>query len=107
MQVYVTSPGSNVYLTVVSPSGSPLARAQAGAQSMDQTLPENGDYSLQLSVFGTTLQTSFTLNITITGGQPTQPPPTGIKPSNVARSLSALWGWQEMQFCPLKSRPPR
>ena len=42
MQALVSSPYGNVYLTVVSPSGSPLARAQAGAQSFSGTLPEIG-----------------------------------------------------------------
>ncbi|MEO8392531.1 MAG: hypothetical protein ABI700_06025 [Chloroflexota bacterium] len=74
MQVSVTSPGGNVYLTVVSPFGSPLARAQAGAQSFAGTLPENGDYTLQVSAPSGTPLTNYTLGVSVTGS-PAQPPP--------------------------------
>jgi ribosomal protein S11 len=76
MQVSVTSASGNVYLTVVSPFGSPLARAQAGAQSYAGTLPENGDYTLQVSAPSGTPLTSYSLTVSVTGtGQPTQPAP--------------------------------
>ncbi|MFN8450052.1 MAG: hypothetical protein U0521_16090 [Anaerolineae bacterium] len=74
MQARVASPYSNVYLTVVSPSGSPLARAQAGAQSFDGTLPESGDYVLQVSAPVGTPATTYLLNVSITGGVPTSTP---------------------------------
>ena len=67
MQVFMTSPLSNVYLTLVSPFGSPLARAQAGAQSFDGILPESGDYSLQVSAPVGTALTAFTLTVSVTG----------------------------------------
>lgn len=79
MQARVSSPFGNVYLTVVSPSGSPLARAQAGAQSFDGILPETGDYVLQVTAPVGTPATTYVLNISITGGIPTStpiPPPT-------------------------------
>ncbi|MBI1259296.1 MAG: hypothetical protein GC204_17660 [Chloroflexi bacterium] len=76
MQVVVTSPTGNVYLTVVSPFGSPLARAQNGAQSFSGTLPENGDYTLQVSAPSGTPLTSYSLNVSVVGSsQPTQPAP--------------------------------
>ncbi len=67
MQIFLTSPYSNVYVTLVSPFGSPLARAQAGAQSFDGILPESGDYSIQLSAPVGTAVTSFTMTIAVTG----------------------------------------
>ncbi len=66
-QIAVTSPGNNVYLTVVSPNGSPLARSQNGVQSFNQALTESGDYNLQVSAPAGTAQTVYTLTITITG----------------------------------------
>jgi hypothetical protein len=73
MQVFVSSPYSNVYLTLVSPLGSPLARAQAGAQSFNGNLPESGDYTLQISApFGTPM-TTYIINVSITGGTSTGP----------------------------------
>ena len=76
MQVVVTSPSGNVFLTVVSPFGSPLARAQNGAQSFSGTLPENGDYTLQVSAPSGTPLTNYSLNVSVTGSsQPTQPAP--------------------------------
>lgn len=74
MQARVASPSSNVFLTLVSPSGSPLARAQAGAQSFDGTLPETGDYTLQISSPVGTALTTYLLNVSITGGVPTSTP---------------------------------
>ncbi len=70
MRALVSSPYSNVYLTVVSPGGSPLARAQAGAQSFNGTLPETGDYTLQISAPAGTSTTNYILNVSVTGGQP-------------------------------------
>lgn len=67
MQVSVSSSSGNAYLTVVSPLGSPLARAQAGAQSFSGTLPETGDYTLQVSAFSGTPLTNFTLYVSVTG----------------------------------------
>jgi ribosomal protein S11 len=77
MQVAVASPGGNVYLTVVSPFGSPLARAQNGAQSFVGTLPENGDYTLQVSAPSGTPLTNYTLSVSVTGSAipPTQQGP--------------------------------
>ncbi len=66
-QIIVTSPGNNVYLTVVSPSGSPLARAQNGTQSFNQALTESGDYNIQISAPAGTAQTAYTLTISVTG----------------------------------------
>ena len=77
MQITLTSPASNVYLTVVSPNGSPLARAQNGAQSFDQTLNETGDYLLQVSAPAGTTQTAYTLIVSVTGAVVSQPPPSG------------------------------
>jgi len=77
MQLSVTSPANNVYLTLVSPGGSPLARAQNGAQAFDQQLPESGDYQLQISAPVGTTQTSYTVMIIITGSLPQPPPQTG------------------------------
>ncbi len=70
MQVTIVSAGNPLYLTVVSPQGSPLARAQAGAQSFDGSLPESGDYTLQVSAPAGTPLTSFTLIVSVTNGQP-------------------------------------
>lgn len=70
MQLTLVSPTGNVFLTVVSPSGSPLARAQNGVQSFDQMLPENGDYRLEVSAPAGTLLTNYTLYVSVTGGQP-------------------------------------
>ncbi len=70
MQALVSSPYGNVYLTVVSPGGTPLARAQAGAQSFNGTLPETGDYTLQISAPVGTATTNYILNVAVTGGQP-------------------------------------
>ena len=67
MQVSVTSPAGSAYLTVVSPSGSPLARAQAGAQAFNGTLPESGDYRLTVSSPDGTAHTAFTLSVSVTG----------------------------------------
>ena len=66
MQINVASPAGNVYLTLVSPGGSPLARAQAGAQSFNDTLPESGDYTVQLSAPSGTSLTTYLLTIAIT-----------------------------------------
>ena len=75
MRALVSSPNSNVYLTVVSPGGSPLARAQAGAQNFNGTLPESGDYTLQISAPVGTATTTYILNVSVTGGAvPTTPP---------------------------------
>lgn len=57
----------NAYLTLISPSGEPLARAQTGAQSVNRTLPESGDYIIQISTPAGTGAVSYTLNVTITG----------------------------------------
>jgi hypothetical protein len=67
MMIFLTSPLSNVYVTLVSPLGSPLARAQAGAQSFSGILPESGDYSIQLSAPAGTALTSFTMTVSVTG----------------------------------------
>ncbi len=69
MQVTVSSPSFNVYLSVISPSGSPLARAQNGTQTFDQTLSESGDYQLEVSAPAGTSQTTYWLSIGITDGQ--------------------------------------
>ncbi len=75
MRALVSSPYSNVYLTVVSPGGSPLARAQAGAQNFNGNLPETGDYTLQISAPVGTATTTYILNVSVTGGAvPTTPP---------------------------------
>ncbi|HVU14707.1 MAG TPA: hypothetical protein VHD90_25700 [Phototrophicaceae bacterium] len=66
-QIIVTSPANNVYLTVVSPSGSPLARAQNGVQSFNQALAESGDYNIQISAPAGTAQTNYTVTIAVTG----------------------------------------
>jgi hypothetical protein len=58
---------TNAYLTLVSPSGEPLARAQNGAHTADLVLPESGDYVLQISVPVPTPQTSYTLDVSVTG----------------------------------------
>jgi hypothetical protein len=63
----VTSPTGGAYLTVVSPGGSPLARAQAGAQSFSGTLPESGDYRLSVSHPSGTANTDFVLSVSVTG----------------------------------------
>ncbi len=63
MQVTV----DNAYLTVVSPSGEPLARAQTGAQNVNRVLPESGDYIVQVSVPAGFAPVSYTLTVTITG----------------------------------------
>lgn len=55
------------YLTVVSPSGSPLARAQAGATTMTTTLPETGDYRVSVSNPSGTGTLNYTLTVSITG----------------------------------------
>ncbi len=66
-QITVTSPANNVFLTLVSPSGSPLARAQNGTQSFIQVLNESGDYNVQVSAPAGTAQTTYTLTVTVTG----------------------------------------
>jgi hypothetical protein len=58
---------TNAYLTLVSPSGDPLARAMNEAQSADLVLPESGDYVLQISVPAGSPQTSYTLDVSVTG----------------------------------------
>ncbi|MEP7292158.1 MAG: hypothetical protein ABI835_10255 [Chloroflexota bacterium] len=68
MQAWVTSPANDAYLTVVSPLGSPLARAQAGAQSFSGTLPENGDYQITVSSPSGTAHSNYTLYVAVTGG---------------------------------------
>ena len=67
MQTWVTSPTNDLFLTVVSPSGSPLARAQAGAKSFSGTLPENGDYRLSVSSPSGTAHSNYSLFVSITG----------------------------------------
>ncbi|MCC6801760.1 MAG: hypothetical protein IT319_02660 [Anaerolineae bacterium] len=74
---FVSSPSNNAYLTVVSPSGSPLARAQAGAQSFNGTLPENGDYRLTVSSPDGTAHTDFALYVSVTGSVPPSATPSG------------------------------
>ena len=57
-------------LTVVSPSGVPLARGTVTAdpiRSFSQVLPESGDYLVYVSVPVGTGATNFTLNVGITG----------------------------------------
>ncbi len=88
MQARVASPYNNVYLTVVSPFGSPLARAQAGAQSFDGILPETGDYTLQVSAPAGTALTTYLLNVTVTTPTPTPLPPTAVP------------GYQRIHFAP-------
>jgi hypothetical protein len=63
----VASPAGDAYLTVVSPGGSPLARAQAGAQSFNGALPETGDYRLSVLSPSGTAHTNFVLSVTVTG----------------------------------------
>jgi hypothetical protein len=58
---------TNAYLTLVSPSAEPLARAQNSSQSADLVLAESGDYVLQISVSVGTPQISYTLNVSVTG----------------------------------------
>lgn len=67
MIVSVASPAGDAYLTVVSPGGSPLARAQAGAQSFNGALPETGDYRLSVLSPSGTAHTNFVLSVTVTG----------------------------------------
>jgi hypothetical protein len=55
------------FLTLVSPSGSPLARAENSVQHINQTLPESGDYSLRVSLPVGSASVNYTLSITITG----------------------------------------
>lgn len=86
MQVTVSSPANDVYLTVVSPSGSPLARAQAGAQSFNGTLPENGDYRLSVSSPSGTARSNYTLFVSVTGSGTT--PPTAPPPSNTVQRIT-------------------
>ncbi len=75
MRALLSSPYGNAYLTIVSPQGSPLARAQAGAQSFTGNLPESGDYTLQISAPAGTATTTYVLNVSVTGGAaPTTPP---------------------------------
>ncbi len=81
MQILLSSPYSNAYLTVVSPNGTPLARAQNGTQSFSQTLPESGDYRLEVSAPAGTSTTTYLLNVSVTGALPTQPLP----PNNYQR----------------------
>ncbi|MFN8450050.1 MAG: PPC domain-containing protein [Anaerolineae bacterium] len=64
MQISLTSPGGNVYLTVLSPSGTVLANAAMGEQSLDRFLPETGDYIIQVSTPGGL--TNFTLAVSVT-----------------------------------------
>ena len=52
MQVSLASPSGTAYLNVIAPDGSPLARAQAGAQGFSGSLPVSGDYQLQVMTLG-------------------------------------------------------
>lgn len=61
----VTSPNSDVYFSLVSPSGEPLARAQNGTQSVDLILPESGDYTILISVPADTSDTTYTFTVSI------------------------------------------
>ena len=67
MQVSLASPSGQAYLNVIAPDGSPLARAQAGAQGFSGTLPINGDYQLQVMTLGGAPATSYTLTVAVTG----------------------------------------
>lgn len=58
---------SGAFLTVVSPSGIPLARAQNNVQSVSQVLPETGDYVVQLSTPAGSGTSNYTLTAAITG----------------------------------------
>ncbi len=55
-------------LTLVSPSGEPLARAQAGAQQVTgHILTESGNYTLQVSVLEDGPTVAYTLDVSVTG----------------------------------------
>ncbi|MCC6613335.1 MAG: hypothetical protein IT320_07635 [Anaerolineae bacterium] len=55
------------YITLVSPSGEPLARAQNGVQNVNVALPESGDYIIELSLPAGSPTVAYTLSVSITG----------------------------------------
>ncbi len=65
MQVSVSSPTNNVFLSVVAPSGAMLASAPAGAKSFSGALPQTGDYTFRVSTSYGTAQADYTLVVSV------------------------------------------
>ncbi|MFN8418943.1 MAG: hypothetical protein U0528_06830 [Anaerolineae bacterium] len=68
---------TNAFMTVVSPVGDPMARAQNNAQSLTQTLNDSGDYSIEISVPPATGTVNYTLYVSIVGTPSASDQPNG------------------------------
>jgi hypothetical protein len=56
---------TGAYLTVVSPSGIPMVRAQNGVVDFNGILPETGDYTVRVEVSVGTGWVDYSLGVTI------------------------------------------